>query len=53
MYFLRSLSHRFGPKKPGVTVPAAPVRVPSQRPFAPSATSVTEVANDLLHNKRM
>ena len=27
-------------------VPPAPVRVPSQRPLAPSITSVTSVAND-------
>ena len=29
-----------------VAVPPAPVRVPSQRPLAPSVTSVTLVAND-------
>ena len=29
-----------------VTVPAAPVLVPSQRPLAPSVMSVTSVAND-------
>jgi hypothetical protein len=29
-----------------VAVPPAPVRVPSQSPFALSATSVTSVAND-------
>ena len=29
-----------------VAVPAAPVRVPSQRPLAPSVASVTSVAND-------
>ena len=29
-----------------VVVPPAPVRVPSQRPFAPSVASVTSVAND-------
>ena len=28
-----------------VAVPPAPVRVPSQRPFAPSFASVTSVAN--------
>ena len=28
-----------------VVVPPAPVRVPSQRPLAPSVTSVTSVAN--------
>ena len=27
-------------------MPAVPVRVPSQRPLAPSVTSVTPVAND-------
>ena len=29
-----------------VAVPAAPVRVPSQRPLSPSVASVTSVAND-------
>ena len=29
-----------------VAVPPAPVRVPSQRPLAPSFSSVTSVAND-------
>ena len=29
-----------------VAVPPAPVRVPSQRPLAPSFASVTSVAND-------
>ena len=29
-----------------VAVPPAPVRVPGQRPLAPSVTSVTSVAND-------
>ena len=29
-----------------VVVSAAPVRVPSQRPLAPSVTAVTSVAND-------
>ena len=29
-----------------VAVPPAPVRVPSQRPLAPSVASVTSVAND-------
>ena len=29
-----------------MAVPPAPVRVPSQRPIAPSATSVKYVAND-------
>ena len=32
--------------KLGVAVPPAPVRVPSQRPLAPSVASVTSVAND-------
>ena len=41
-------SHGLGPKKlsASVTVPPAPVRVPSQRPLAPSVASVTSVAND-------
>ena len=30
----------------GVAVPPAPVRVPSQRPLAPSVASVSSVAND-------
>ena len=34
-----------------VAVTSAPVRVPSQRPFAPSGASVTSVANDKGHNK--
>ena len=36
------------PKKfqTSVAVPPAPVRVPSQRPLAPSVASVTSVAND-------
>ena len=36
------------PKKfqTSVAVPPAPVRVPSQRPLAPSVTSITSVAND-------
>ena len=29
-----------------MAVPPAPVRVPTQRPFAPSVTSGTSVAND-------
>ena len=29
-----------------MAVPPAPVRVPSQRPLAPSVVSVTSVAND-------
>ena len=45
---MRSWSHRLRPKKvhASVAVPAAPVRVPSQRPLSPSVTSVTSVAND-------
>ena len=34
-----------------MAVPAAPVRVPSQRPLAPSVASVTSVANDNVDNK--
>ena len=34
-----------------VAVPPAPVRVPSQRPLAPSVESVTSVANDKGDNK--
>ena len=34
-----------------VAVPAAPIRVPSQMPLAPSVTSVTSVANDKDDNK--
>ena len=36
------------PKKfqTSVAVPPAPVRVPSQRPLAPSVASITSVAND-------
>jgi hypothetical protein len=34
-----------------VAVPPASVRVPSQRPLAPSVTSVTPVANDKGDNK--
>ena len=36
------------PKKfqTSVSVPQAPVRVPSQKPLAPSVASVTSVAND-------
>ena len=47
-FFLRSCSHRLRPKKlhASVAVPAAPLRVPSQRPLTPSVTSVTSVAND-------
>ena len=38
----------YGQKKllVSVAVPPAPVRVPSQRPLAPSDASVTSVAND-------
>ena len=41
-------SHGLWPKKLSVSVavPPAPVRVPSQRPLAPSVTSVTSVTND-------
>ena len=47
-FFWRSWSHRLWPKKlnASVAVPAAPVRVSSQRPLAPSVASVTLVAND-------
>ena len=34
-----------------LAVPPAPVRVPSQRPLAPSVTSVTSVANDKGNNE--
>jgi hypothetical protein len=34
-----------------VAVPPALVRVPSQRPLAPSVTSVTSVANDKSDNE--
>ena len=34
-----------------VAVPPAPVRVPRQRPLAPSVTSVTSVANDMGDNE--
>ena len=34
-----------------VTVPPAPVRVPSQRPLPPNAASVTSVANDKVDNE--
>ena len=49
-FFWRSWSHRLRPKKlhASVTVPGAPVRVPSKRPLAPSVASVTSVANDKL-----
>ena len=41
-------SHGLRPKKLSVSVavPPAPVRVPSQRPLAPSVASVTSVTND-------
>ena len=41
-------SHGLRPKKLSVrvAVPPAPVRVPIQRPFAPSVASVTSVTND-------
>ena len=35
-----------------VAVPPAPVRFPSQRPLAPSVTSVISVANDKGDNER-
>ena len=43
-----SWSHGLRPKKLSVSVavPLAPVRVPSQRPLAPSVSSVKSVAND-------
>ena len=43
-----SWSHGLRPKKLSVSVavPPAPVRVPSQRPLAPSVSSVKSVAND-------
>ena len=34
-----------------VAVPPAPVRVPSQRPLAPTVASVTSVANDKSYNE--
>ena len=34
-----------------VAVPPAPVRVPSQRPLAPSVASITSVANDMGDNE--
>ena len=41
-------SHGLRPKKLSVSVavPPAPVRVPSQRPLAPTVASVTSVTND-------
>ena len=52
-FFFRSWSHRLQPKKLhiSVAVPAAPVRVPSQRSLAPSVASVTSVANDKVDNE--
>jgi len=40
--------HELRPKKLSVSVvvPPAPVKVPCQRPLAPSVTSVTSVTND-------
>ena len=45
---LLSMEPRAAAKKlsVGVAVPPAAVRVPSQRPLAPSVASVTSVAND-------
>ena len=53
IFFLRSWSHRLRPKKlhASVAVPAAPVRVPSQRPLAPSVASIMSVANDTGDNE--
>ena len=34
-----------------MAVPAAPARVPSQRPLAPSVASVTSVVNDKVDNE--
>ena len=50
-YACCSWSHGLRPKKKkklsvSVAVPLAPIRVPSQRPLAPSVASVTSVAND-------
>ena len=49
-FYLLSWNHELRPKKKKLTVsvavPPAPVRVPSQRPLAPSGASVTSVAND-------
>ena len=52
-FFLRSWSRRLRPKKlhASVAVPAAPVRVPSQRPLASSVASITSVANYKGDNK--
>ena len=46
-FWWRSWSHSLRPKKlhASVAVPAAPVKVPSQRPLAPNVASVTLVAN--------
>ena len=49
-------SHGLRPKKKlsvSVAVPPAPVRVPSQRPLAPSVASVTSVANNKGDNEMM
>ena len=48
--FLCSWSHRLRPEKlqASVAVPAAPVRVPSQRPLAPSVTSVANAKGDFV-----
>ena len=47
------MEHGLRPEKlkASVAVPPAPVRVPSQKPLAPSVTSVTSVANDKGHNE--
>ena len=47
-FFWSSWSHRLQPKKlhASMAVPAALVRVPSQRSLTPSVASVTSVAND-------
>ena len=52
-FFWRKWSHKLRPKKlhASVAVPAAPVRVPSQRPLAPSVPSVTSVADDKSDNE--
>ena len=46
-------SHGLHPKKllASVAMPPAPVRFPSQRPLAPSVSSVTSVANDKRDNE--
>ena len=45
-YYLLSMEPWAAAKKACVAVPPAPVRVPRQRPLAPSVASVTSVAND-------